>query len=283
MFHRPAAAAHYLMSSDLPPSLCPRQSRSQTRIHQCSTDQMPLPLPHIASCPPLTIFLINIYRCLSFSLSPSRYLLSSASLSHKHKPALLHHSSHKLLHRPHPNATLAYKQKFPLLTGPYSARFFCLSARGLKKGCTAPFAIQLTVRPLRFQHAHPSGFRRQAMCNDLRQMHLRGACMADFGISGAQAVFSLFLRSAPYVPPTRISDNARWKRHAADCGPSRGLPAAVNPAAVPVDVPMSSPHRSGITDAQATDCKSASTEDGVSFRTDRRRIVNHHRDSGADA
>ena len=231
--------------------------------------------------------------------APSRYLLSSDSLSHKHKSISprplcrstciqtqafsLRHSSHKLLHRPHPSATLAYKQKFPLLTGTYSARFFCLSARGLKKGCTAPFAIQLTVRPLRFQPAHPSGFRRQAMCNDLRQMHLRGACMADFGIFGAQAVFSLFLRSAPYVPPTRISDNVRWKRHAADCGPSRGLPAAVNPAAVPVDVPMSSPHRSGITDAQATDCKSASTEDSVSFRTDRRRIVNHHRDSGADA
>lgn len=70
MFHRPAAAAHYLMSSDLPSSFCPRPSRLQTRIHQCSADQMPPPLPHIASCPPLTIFLINIYRCCSFSLPP---------------------------------------------------------------------------------------------------------------------------------------------------------------------------------------------------------------------
>ena len=88
----------------------------------------------------------------------------------------------------------------------------------------------------------------------------------------------------PYVPPARASDNVCGKRHAADCGPSRSSPAAVNPAVVPEDGPMSSPHRSGITDAQATDCKSASAEDGGSFRTDRCRIVNHHRDTGgADA
>ena len=72
----------------------------------------------------------------------------------------------------------------------------------------------------------------------------------------------------PYVPPARASDNVCGKRHAADCGPSRSSPAAVNPAVVPEDGPMSSPHRSGITDAQATDCKSASTEDGGPFRTD---------------
>ena len=116
------------------------------------------------------------------------------------------------------------------------------------------------------------------MCSFFRKMCLRRACKADLRIPAAQAVFSRLLRHDSHVPTARTSDNVCGKRHAADCGPSRSSPAAVNPAVVPEDGPMSSPHRSGITDAQATDCKSASAEDGGSFRTDRRRIVNHHRD-----
>ena len=173
-----------------------------------------------------------------------------------------------------PDAAPAYLKPPPLL----SARFFRLSAHKLKKGCATSFVTLLTVRSLRLTPAPPSGFRSRPVCIVLQQMRLRGACMADFRIPAAQTVFSLFRRSGPYAPPARTSDNVSGKRHAADCGPPRSLTAVGHPAAVPVDAPMSSPYRSGVTDAQATDCKPVATENGGSFHTDRRRVVNHHRD-----
>ena len=45
--------------------------------------------------------------------------------------------------------------------------------------------------------AHQSGFRSRPVCTILRQMRLRGACMADFRIPAAQAVFNAGFQLAP--------------------------------------------------------------------------------------
>ena len=139
----------------------------------------------------------SLGHSLRHSFSPTQAPLPhrpTVGTAHKHKSTELSHTVQILAHKP--GATLVHE--FPRLSPAHTLHASPTSLLTSRKKVVhfSWLSIWQLVACV-LKTAHQSGFRSRPVCTILRQMRLRGACMADFGIPAAQAVFNAGFQLAP--------------------------------------------------------------------------------------